>query len=314
MTTKKPTTSEKRGIHTILILFFCQFAFAQITTTEIDVSPALDKLTGYIQTIYFSPGQDQRAKSIADLMENAAEFFQQEIGFTPKTNMFVLSPNHWKAFAAPPLRETYGFPHNADKEKLVIAAEDNDFWRSFLPQVDKLPDHLALEVRKAYGKEDGSYSMMPFFDLLALHEMGHSYTSQAGLRMHRNWMSELFVNIMLHTFIAEKQNERLPALQTFPNMVIGAGSSDYKYTNLADFEALYPTLGMGPKNYGWYQCRLHSAAKDVYNNGGKAVLQKLWKAMLKHQEDMTDEELIDMLENEVHPSVAQVFQNWDKTP
>lgn len=156
--------------------------------------------------------------------------------------------------------------------------------------------------------------MMPFFDLLALHEMGHSYTSQAGLRMHRNWMSELFVNIMLHTFIAEKQNERLPALQTFPNMVIGAGSSDYKYTSLADFEALYPTLGMGPKNYGWYQCRLHSAAKDVYNSGGKAVLQKLWKAMLKHQEDMTDEELIDMLENEVHPSVAQVFQNWDKTP
>jgi 23S rRNA-/tRNA-specific pseudouridylate synthase len=39
--------------------------------------------------------------------------------------------------------------------------------------------------------------------LLALHEMGHSYTAQAGLKMHRYWMGELFVNIILHTFKAQ---------------------------------------------------------------------------------------------------------------
>lgn len=85
-----------------------------------------------------------------------------------------------------------------------VSTEDNDFWRSFLPLVNALPPSIASDVAKAYGKTDGTYSMMPFFDLLALHEMGHSYTAQAGLKMHRNWMGELFVNIMLHTYVAEK--------------------------------------------------------------------------------------------------------------
>jgi hypothetical protein len=170
---------------------------------------------------------------------------------------------------------------------------------------------MVTEVKKAYGKPDGTYSMMPFFDLLALHEMGHSYTSQAGLKMQRNWMGELFVNIMLHTYIAEKQPELLPALEVFPNMVVGGGTAEYKFTNLEDFERLYPTLGMGPKNYGWYQSRLHSAAKDIYNAGGKIVLIKLWKALLKHQEEMKDEELVNMLAKEVHPAVADVYRKWD---
>src|SRR5690606_15594021 len=131
--------------------------------------------------------------------------FQDEINFTPKTKLYILAPQDWKAVAAQPLQEVYGFPHNIDQERLAIATTDNDFWRSFLPDVKQLPPVLAAAIKLAYGKEGGSYSMMPFFDLLALHEMGHSYTTQAGLKMQRNWMGELFVNIMLHTYVAEKQ-------------------------------------------------------------------------------------------------------------
>ena len=126
-------------------------------------------------------------------------------------------------------------------------------------------------------------------------------------------MGELFVNIMLHTYVAERQPELLPALETFPNMVVGAGTAEYKFTSLEDFEALYASLGMGPKNYGWYQSKLHSAAKDIYNAGGKKVLQKLWKALKTHQENMTDAEFSNMLNKEVHPSVADVYLKWNKT-
>ena len=272
----------------------------------------LAELQGFTQTYYYSPGREERAKSIAGLMESAGIYFQKEIKFTPKTILYILAPRHWKAFAARPLHDTYGFPHNIDPVHLAVATDDNDFWRSMLPPVDELLKPLAAQVTKAYRKPDGSYSMMPFFDLLALHEMGHSYTAQAGLKMQRKWMGELFVNIMLHTYVAEKQPALLPALETFPNIVVAAGSAAYKYTSLEDFEALYETLGMGPKNYGWYQCRLHSAAKDIYNAEGKKVLKKLWKALKKHQEEMTDEEFADMLKKEVHPSVANVFINWNK--
>ncbi len=152
--------------------------------------------------------------------------------------------------------------------------------------------------------------MMPFFVLLGLHELGHSYTSQAGLKMHRHWMGELFVNIMLHTYVAEKQPGLLPALEAFPEMVVGAGTAEYKFTSLEDFERLYQTLGMGPKNYGWYQSRFHSAAKEIYNAGGKEVLNKLWKALRLHQEELSDIEFADMLAREVHQSVADVFLKW----
>ena len=226
--------------------------------------------------------------------------------------MYVLAPAHWKNFAAKPLQDVYGFPHNIDNYHLAVAAEDNDFWRSFLPPLTQLPPGMREQITKAYGKPDSSHSMMAFFDLLALHELGHSYTGQAGLKMHRKWMGELFVNIMLHTYVAEQQPELLPALEAFPNMVVGAGAAEYKFTSLEDLEALYETLGMGPRNYGWYQCKLHAAAKDIYNAGGKKVLKQLWDALKIQQENMNDEEFINMLKQKVHPSVANVYVNWNK--
>ncbi len=293
------------------VLVLCNFSFAQDTITSATRPPSLIEMKGYTQTFYYSPGHEARAKSIAVFMENAGNYFQKEIEFTPKTQLYILAPQDWKDVAAKPLHDVYGFPHNIDQVRLAIAAEDNDFWRSFLPPVEKLPPPIAAQVAKAYGKPGGSYSMMPFFDLLALHEMGHSYTSQAGLKMHRHWMGELFVNIMLHTYVAEIQPELLPALETFPNMVVGGGAAEYKFTSLEDFERLYATLGMGPKNYGWYQSKLHSAAKDIYNAGGKEVMKKIWKALKEHQAEMTDQQFANMLNGEVHPSVANVYLKWE---
>ncbi|MBT8182989.1 MAG: hypothetical protein KJO53_15525 [Eudoraea sp.] len=297
---------------TLLFLLFSTFAFTQ-DSLKTATKTLLEELKNYTQTYYYSKGQKQRAEKIAAFMEDAGTYFQKEIGFTPSTILYVLAPKDWKQFAAKQHQDVYGFPHDIDSRRLVIAAEDNAFWSSFLPAVGKLPKPLAEEVTKAYGSPDRSYSMMPFFDLLALHEIGHSYHSQAGLKMHRNWMRELFVNIMLHTYVAEKKPELLPALETFPNMVVGAGSAEYQYTSLEDFERMYATMGMGPKNYGWYQSKLHSAARDIYNDGGKEVLRSLWRALKKYQEVLTDEEFVTMLYNQAHPSVANVYTNWDKT-
>lgn len=295
----------------VILLLFSTISLAQDTSTTTAEPNPLETLKGFTQTYYYSPGHEARAKSIAVFMEKAGDYFQEELRYTPKAELYILAPEHWKAIAAPPLQEVYGFPHNLDAVRLAIAAEDNDFWRSFLPDVSQLPPPMAAQVKIAYGKPDGSYSMMPFFDLLTLHEVGHSYTAQAGLKMHRHWMGELFVNIMLHTYIAEKQPELLPALETFPNMVVGGGTAGYEFTSLEDFERLYATLGMGPKNYGWYQSKLHSAAKDIYNAGGKEVLKKLWKALKVHQEEMTDEAFVEMLEGEVDASVAEVYLRFE---
>ena len=161
--------------------------------------------------------------------------YNKMLGFKPSTNYLYSGPDEWKKYATFPV---YGMPHYSDSSRLVIASEDNPFWKSFLPPLDVLPAALAENVKKVYTTNKGNLSAMAFFDLLALHELGHGFHVQGGLKMQRLWMQELFVNIMLHTYIAANEPDLLPALETFPQMVIGAGSSEYKHTSLADFEKI----------------------------------------------------------------------------
>jgi len=265
----------------------------------------LNELTGFSIKAFYSPGNEQRAKIIVGRCEKAIKYVSGLTEFTPKVSLFILNPEHWKKYATFPV---YGMPHYPDKERLVIASEDNDFWKSFIPPLDQIPVDLATKIKKAYGTADGTLSMMAFFDLLALHELGHGFHEQRGLTMQRLWMQELFCNIMLHTYIAENEPTKLPALETFPEMVVAAGTTGYEFTPLTDFEKRYDN--MNPKNYGWYQCRLHVAAKNIYNAGGQKTFVKLWKGLMENKEKMTDEQFALFLDKKVSGQVAKVQTDW----
>jgi len=265
----------------------------------------LNELTGFSIKAYYSPGNEERAKVIVGRCERTIEYVKGLVGFKPTVSLFILNPEHWKKYATFPV---YGMPHYPDSERLIIASEDNDFWKSFIPPLDQLPIDLAGQIRKAYTASDGTLSMMAFFDLLALHELGHGFHEQGGLTMQRLWMQELFCNIMLHTYIAEKEPTNLSALEVFPEMVVAGGSTGYEFTTLADFEKRYDN--MDPKNYGWYQCRLHVAGKNIYNAGGQRTFIKLWKGLKENKEKMTDEQFASFLSKKVSREVAKVQTDW----
>ena len=116
---------------------------------------------------------------------------------------------------------------------------------------------------------------------------------------------EFFCNLGLHTYIAEKEPDALPLLEAFPAAVASVSAEHAQHSDLATFEQLYDR--MPPQNYGWYQCRLHVAAKHVYDEGGIRALQKLWKAFL-----VGDAQLSDLLKRKVHPKIAEVASTWPK--
>jgi hypothetical protein len=91
-------------------------------------------------------------------------------------------------------------------------------------------------------------------------------------------------------------------------MVVAAGSSEYENTTLQQFEKLYDS--MDPKNYGWYQTRLHVAAKNIYNAGGRKVIVRLWKALRRTNDKLDDQRLAALLRRKVHPAVADVLLKW----
>jgi len=285
-----------------LLLTLCLLTFMDMKAQSY---PELNELTGFSIKAYYSPGNEERAKVIVGRCEETIKYVNRLVGFTPKVSLFILNPEHWKKFATFPV---YGMPHYPDNERLVIASEDNDFWKSFIPPLDQLPSELADKTIQAYTISDGTLSMMGFFDLLAIHELGHAFHKQGGLTMQRLWMQELFCNIMLHTYIAENEPKNLPALEVFPEMVVAAGTNGYKFTNLSDFEIRYDN--MNPKNYGWYQCRLHVAAKNIYKAGGEKTFKKLWKGLKENKLKMTETQLAEFLKKNVGKEVAKIQTDW----
>ncbi len=259
---------------------------------------------------YYSAGHQQRATTISNRVEKAIAFHGQLVGFTPTVTLLILSAADWSSYTKFPV---YGMPHYNDQQTLIVAAEDNPMWKGFIPPMDQLPADLRTQIETVYRNADGNISMEAFFDLLALHELGHAFHIQGGLTMQRKWMGELFCNILLHTYIAEKEPGQLPALTLFPRMVINSGAKEYKYTSLQDVEEKYNEIGQfHAKNYGWYQCRWHKSAADIYDAGGKELVLKLWNTFKQQKEKLTDEQLISFMETSVHKSIADMIRNWDK--
>jgi hypothetical protein len=264
------------------------------------------QLPGSAIKTYYSAGSEQRAKEISERCSRTTSYVSKLVGFTPRVTLFVLDPEHWKKYTEFPV---YGMPHCTDDQRLVVASQDNALWKSFIPPLGTLPPELSEKIRRAYTSGDNNLSMGAFFDLLALHELGHAFHIQGGLQMQRLWMQELFCNIMLHTYIAGNEPENVPALEVFPEMVVTAGTSAYQFTTLEDFEKRYDK--MDPRNYGWYQCRLHVAGKHIYNAGGEETFVRLWNVLSKNKDKLDDTKLDSMLRQNVSKEVADVQAKWN---
>lgn len=271
----------------------------------------LNHFEGTLTKTYYSNGSKEQAETMAKRCDKVISFYKSLINFEPTVTLLVLSPDDWSKYTDFPV---YGMPHYNDAKTLIVASEDNNFWKSFIPPLDQLPKELAQQISSTYSEKDNSLSMRGFFDLLAIHELGHAFHEQGGLSMQRKWMGELFANILLHTYIAEKEPELLPALTVFPQMVVSStNKSDLKFTTLIELEINYDLLGQKyPQNYGWYQCRWHKAAGEIYDAGGTKAFKKLWQVLQEQKEPLDDKAFAKLLSNKVHQSVADVPLKWDK--
>ena len=295
-------------LRTNLLIFIY---FLVVSTTPGQRINDLDSLGGYKTKVYFSAGNKERAQVVAERIDKVLKFYDKIIPFEPKVTLLILNPIDWPKYTTFPV---YGMPHyDETRDLLIMASENNDFWNSFIPPVDMLPKELADKIKTTYVDKNNNLTMQAFFDLLAIHELGHAYHFQAGLNVQRMWMGELFCNILLHTYIAENEPDQLAALTVFPQMVISGGKEEYKYTSLTDIEQRYEEIGQQyPKNYGWYQCRWHSAAGNIYDSGGVETFAKLWDVFSKQKEKLNDAELAKLLSEKVSQSIADVMLKWDE--
>lgn len=303
---------KKNKKHTKTIFIgLCVLLFVSVQKASAQSFENLYELEGHHTKTYYSEGSKEQAETMATRCDNVISFYKSLIDFEPTVTLLVLSPDDWSKYTNFPV---YGMPHYNDSQTLIVASDDNDFWKSFIPPMDQLPSELAQQISTTYSDENDKLSMRGFFDLLAIHELGHAFHIQGGLTMQRKWMAELFSNIFLHNYIAEKEPELLPALTLFPKMVVSStNKQELKYTTLSELESNYGIIGQQfPKNYGWYQCRWHIAAGNIYDAGGVTAFRNLWQELKSQKEPLDDSAFAALLSSKVHQSVADVQIKWNE--
>lgn len=293
---------------TIILSLFAAFLLVQSARAQ-DFS-RLKTIEDYNFKVYYSAGCEERAKLISNRVYKARNYFEKLLDFTPSVNLLILSEDDWPKYTKFPV---YGMPHYNGDSILIVAANDNPFWKSFVPPLEQLPDELRQQIQTVYRTDTGELTMQAFFDLLAIHELGHAFHFQANLNMQRKWLAELYVNSLLHAYVAGFEPESLPALTLIAKMVLGAGTKGLTYTTLDDIENRYNEIGQKyPNNYGWYQFRWHNAAQKIYDTSGAQINRIWWDALKTKNEKLSDTELLLFLESEIGKSLADVMRYWDR--
>jgi hypothetical protein len=251
-------------------------------------------LAGADVPTWVSPGVEERAQPIASRVARASAFLADRLGVVPDVQLLVLVEADWAGRAAHP---TYGMP-NSDRGTLCVAGEPSDFWMAF---VELLDETARSQLRDAYPGSNHSLDLAPFFDLLAVHELAHSFHNAGSVRFPRLWLHEFFCNLSLDAYVVAVEPEVLPALTTFPSLVSTIPANRMHYRTIRDFEQMYDSMP-GP-NYGWFQCKLHVAARRLVGAVGGDVLQRMWDTFR-----IGDIELGRKLSADVHPELGRIAE------
>lgn len=269
--------------------------------SKTDTKSDLTVIDSFPFPVSASVGLEQQATLAAERCLRAYEFMSNLFSCKPSFHLQILTARDWASYTDEP---TYGMPHYRSLgQRLILGGESSDFWRGFAEIIQNSSADNKLELSAVYEQDGGQVDLSLFFNLLAVHELAHGFHIQGQCDFPRYWLMEFFCNFCLHAYIASIEPEQLPFLETFPQLMTKVDSSRFKYHSLDDFELLY--IQVGPENYGWYQTQLHVSAKHVFDTAGIDALKALWQSFL-----MPDSLLLDKLQKQVHPVLANIMTTW----
>jgi hypothetical protein len=249
----------------------------------------LVEVAGSEPPVFASEGVEDRAAAISSIVADAYRYLSGLLGLRPPLQALVLTEPDWRSRTA---MEMYGLPH-ASNGTLFVAGTEAPFWSQLADLIE--PGDRA-ELVATYGEVGGQVPLGAFFDLVAVHEVAHVFHER---RPHfpRRWLQELFANLCLHAWVAERAPASLPVLLTLPRLGARVPASRYAHTTRDDFELLYDDVGAA--NYVWYQFRLQLEAEALYERAGSDAVVRLFSAF-----DLDDTALARRLAESVDPGLA----------
>jgi hypothetical protein len=260
---------------------------------------ALVSLSGFDFPVLASAGFEKEAKARAKRIQRAFRYLNTLLPVRPKNTIYALSRKDWPEHAGPSAPSLPFY----NQAKLFLPIEAAAMSEKFVTEITKyLPSEIE-KLKAAYPLSFGKINIGAFYELIDIHELGHSYSSQAGFQFPRGWLSELFANLCLHTYIATQEPSQLPILTVFPEAYAKLPGSHFAHHSLFAFEQRYPDVP--DLEYVWYQTKLHIAARKAYDEGGEAVLKRLWAKF-----GSTDLNLAEVLAESVSKEIGAIITEW----
>jgi hypothetical protein len=76
----------------------------------------------------------------------------------------------------------------------------------------------AQVLDRVYAK--GADRLVPFADMLVVHELAHAFHDGVPFVFPRSWLTELFANMALYAFVVANEPDRSSHLETLPRVAL----------------------------------------------------------------------------------------------
>jgi hypothetical protein len=286
------------------------------------VGSELSQLSGYPFEVRYSDGSLVRARAAADVAASAYGYFSRLFAAVePDIAVIVAGEADWSGSGP------YGLPFFRDEAGeirpgiVLMPAGGGHFWNGIGQDLRDASPRGYTKLLAIYPDGTGGLDLQPFFDLITIHELGHAFEVLGDLRLPTFWLSEIFVNLAMHAFVATQLRASLPTLEMLPT--VGAGSRKLAarmraegYSTLEELQAHY-TGGddsMSPLNYVWYQYRWLRLAAKTFEADGEDGLVRFWDCFHAtdrvHASEATAASLAPLLTAEVSPTLGRAIRDW----
>ena len=259
----------------------------------------LVSLPGFPFEVRTSASAREQAGRLADRCVRAYSYLGEMLAFRPRCALVVLNRADWSERASNPV---YGMPYYS-AGNLFLAGEPSDLIARLEEVASSAPPGAGQVLDQVYGT--GADRLVPFADMLVVHELAHAFHDGVPFVFPRSWLMELFANMALYAFVVANEPDRSLYLETLPRVALENRLLKPVARDLRYFEAFYPYIE--PLTYVWYQFRLTMMAKGLIDAAGPNVLRRLWDAFA-----LSDEQLASVLGGRVHPAAAQWLASWNE--
>src|SRR5262245_44529789 len=158
---------------------------------------------------------------------------------------------------------------------------------------------LKIIKQSGYDFERGA---MKLTDLIALHELGHVYTSAYGIKPPTRWFPEFLASYFAYAFLKEKHPKLADLFQAMATGGYIEGLKNPEHTSLEDFERIF--VGVGVDNFAWYQRKFLQKAAQIYDAKKLTFLADVKRAFpLDEKGAVTPEVALERLEK-ISPGIT----------